>query len=1039
MPPNERVRPARPTPRSRPTPPHPGPSHPAPSLPPARPPAGGKPVFSLLEPGLRELVGQRFEAPTPIQELVIPEILSGRNVLVLSETGSGKTEACLLPVLSLWSRVRPKANSILYITPLKSLNRDLHDRILWWSSRLGFDVSVRHGDTTQYERKMQAENPPDMLIVTPETLQAVLVGPLLRSHLKNVRFVIIDEVHELVTSKRGLQLAVGLERLKELISSSGNPAPQMITLSATVGTPERIVEFFSLCPDGREAGGSGKPSSGKAGALDAGIKPSSGKAGAIPGEPQAQGGVPERREWHGCSILNSASSKMLSLRVESPPTLKDDHSLGHRMYAGAPVVSRVRRIRELIGASRSVLAFTNTREFAEVLSSRLRTLDASLKVDTHHSSLSRDARIQAEDDFKKGALKSLVCTSSLELGIDIGQVDLVIQYQSPRQVSKLLQRVGRSGHSLSRVSDGVIISGEPDDLFESSVIASHGLMGLIEPTRTYGPALDVLAHQAIGLALEEYGITQEKAFGIIRRAHPFRDLTWEEFQATLKLVQKLGFLWTESKFSEVPILRRRKRSWEHYYGNLSTIPDVRNYKVIDIMTNKAVGSLDAEFIALHGSPGSAFITKGQAWRIVEVYQSKVVVEPMAGLHAAIPAWEGELIPVPFDVAQGVAGLREEIASSLPRGKGPVTGSLMKAYPVTREVAEGMFDLVRRQAAWGPVPTGKSMLAEYFADDNGSQVIFHTCWGSLVNDTIGRALSTLLTARLGSVGFSFDPYRIVVKLQPMADWKPVIETFRGLQPRDLEAAVRGSIPGTELFMWRFIHVAKRFGIITRDADYGKAYVRKLLEVYRDTPAWREALNEVERDKLDLPRASELLGQVRSGAIGLEVRQGPSPLADVVLSRRYEIIAPDRPEKEIFSLFSGRLMDTTVGLVCYNCGKWATIYGLKDVPERPHCPLCEATMISVAPHRHLVEAQELIRKRLSGARVKPDEKRYLDMLLDSASLVAGSGKDAIVAMSGRGVGLKTAGRILSKQLKGDDLLREVLEAEKRYVRTRKFWRG
>ena len=212
----------------------------------------------------------------------------------------------------------------------------------------------------------------------------------------------------------------------------------------------------------------------------------------------------------------------------------------------------------------------------------------------------------------------------------------------------------------------------------------------------------------------------------------------------------------------------------------------------------------------------------------------------------------------------------------------------------------------------------------------------------------------------------------------------------------------------------------------------------MEVYGGTPAFREALNEVVQEKLDIEKSIELVSMIRSGETGVEIRQGPSPLSEITLSPRCEIVAPDRPEREIFGMFRDRLLDSTVGLVCYNCGKWATIYSLRDVPQRPFCPICEASMISVVPQRYLIDAQETIRKHLSGRKMNRQEQRYIGMMLDSASLVSGSGRDAILAMSGRGVGIKTAGRILSKQLIGDSLLKEILEAEKRYVRTRRFWK-
>jgi len=536
-----------------------------------------KDVFKKLEPELKKLVAKRFKTPTPIQELVIPEVLSGHNILSLSETGSGKTEACMLPIFDLWIRDNPNPMSILYITPLKSLNRDLMERMMWWANHLEMDASVRHGDTSQYERKMQAENPPDMMISTPETLQAMLTGKLMREHLKNVRYIVLDEVHELVSNKRGLQLTVGLERLKHLISSSSakKPVPQIIALSATIGSPEKVVKFFSL------------------------------DKGTI------------------CKVLNSIKTKKAKIMVESPKPIKSDFTKAGRLHVAPETAARLRRITSLIKNRKAILAFTNTREFAEVLSSRIKALEKNIPVETHHSSLSKHIRLEAENGFKQSKIKALVCTSSLELGIDVGAIDFVIQYQSPRQVSKFLQRVGRSGHSLSKTSQGIIISGESDDSFESTVITDLAKDGWVEPTKMYGKAWDVLAHQILGLALEEYNIPAKKAYEIIKRAYPYRNLTFDEFLDTARMIQKLGFMWVNDKFSTEVVLKRKSKAFQHYYFNLSTIPDKKNYQVFDIISSKPVGSLDAEFIALHGSPGTSFICKGQAWRILDVGKSRI--------------------------------------------------------------------------------------------------------------------------------------------------------------------------------------------------------------------------------------------------------------------------------------------------------------------------------------------------------------------------------------------------------------------------------
>jgi len=432
--------------------------------------------WSMLSGKMQEKIAKRgFGSPTSVQKEGIPAILEGGNILLMAPTGLGKTETTLLPVFDLWLKSEHKPISILYITPMKSLNRDLQKRIIWWSKELDLDSSVRHGDTTQYERGMQAENPPDMLISTPEALQSMLVGKKLREHLSNVKWLIIDEVHEIVSSKRGVQLSVALERLKEVIRAADNPMPQIIGLSATVGSPTEVAAYITA-------------------------------------------GAP-------CKIVDTMHVRSLRLKVEAPKPNDDDYKIAPQIFMTPQTASRVRRIHELMKEKESVLAFTNTRESAEVISSRLRAYDKELKVETHHSSLSKDFRIKAEESFKSGEIKSLVCTSSLELGIDIGSIDFIIQFMSPRQVSKLLQRLGRSGHTAKGTSDGVIISSDPDDCFESAAIAKLALEGKIEPSRLYGKSLDVLMHQIVGLSLEEYNIPMERAFGIVRRAYPFRSLT----------------------------------------------------------------------------------------------------------------------------------------------------------------------------------------------------------------------------------------------------------------------------------------------------------------------------------------------------------------------------------------------------------------------------------------------------------------------------------------------------------------------------------
>ncbi|MBI4018526.1 MAG: DEAD/DEAH box helicase, partial [Candidatus Aenigmarchaeota archaeon] len=438
-------------------------------------------VFSLFSPKLQALIKQRgFLEPTLPQVLGVPEILSGKNVLIIAPTGSGKTEATCLPLFDAIQREQLKPISMLYINPLRSLSRDLLDRLVWWADKLDLNIAVRHGDVGAKERAIQREVPPHILILTPETLGAILTGKKMREHLRNVRYVVIDEIHELIESKRGAQLSLILERLREVAGEY-----KRIGLSATVGNPQMVADFI----------GSAK-------------------------------------------IIRAEMTKKYEINVQSPhPGLKD-RAVADDLAIGLETTARLRRIHELIQSHKSVLVFTNTRETAEVLASRLRSLDRNLKHDVHHGSLSKERRIRSEHLFKTQQLKSLIATSSLELGIDIGSIDLVVQYMSPRQVSKLIQRVGRAGHSVGETSKGVILSGD-EDVFESAVIAQRAMNKQLEVPRFHEKALDVLAGQIIGITLDMNDATEDQAYSIVTRAYPYRTLDRKEFNEIVQFLESL--------------------------------------------------------------------------------------------------------------------------------------------------------------------------------------------------------------------------------------------------------------------------------------------------------------------------------------------------------------------------------------------------------------------------------------------------------------------------------------------------------------------
>ncbi len=940
----------------------------------------GKTVFDLLNPKVANLAKERFGKPTIVQELAVPKILEGKSILTIAGTGFGKTESVMLPVLSKLSEGEHKPISMLYITPMKSLNRDLFDRLLWWGNKLELEIGVRHGDTTQYERKKQSEFPPSVLITTPETLQVLLVAKNFRNHLQNVEFVVIDELHELVESKRGAQLTIGLERLKKLIAESEtrqNKNLQTIALSATVGSPELAKSFI------------------------------------------------------GCDeVVRAITSRDLQLRVESPLSGIEHKKMAEKAFIGEDVAAKLSRILELIKTYRSILLFTNTRESAEILSSRLHVLDSELAHDVHHSSLSKEVRIKAEKEFKEEKLKALIATSSLELGIDIGSIDLVVQYMSPRQVSKLTQRVGRSGHGVGRKSLGIIIGGDGDDIFESAVIARKTLAGELEELQQQTGALDVLANQIVGFAMAEYGVDSKKVFASIKKSYPFLNITEAEFNGIVKFLSDIGLVWLNG--SEI---RRRRKAFDYYFENLSMIPDSRQYKVFDTALNQTVGSVDEQFIATHEN-GTNFIVKGRSWRIMSIEGDKIFVEATDDITSAIPAWEGELIPIPFAIAQEVYELRNNISEQLKKRRSvpEISSLLMKRYPVSDEAAAKMVGLMERQLKKYDLPAPFTL--ETHASEKGEFVVMHSCFGTKVNETLARFVSTILSAKYGSaVAVKVDPYRILFKGCKAEDVKAALLEHK---PEDVEALLSLSLPRTSLFKWRFIFVAKRFGAITKKAKYDKIKVDRIVDLYSGSPIHTETLREVFLEKLDIVRTKELIRRLQAGEYGLKEIEGLSPIAEIGF--RYElsdVAKPERPEAEILKIFKQRLLDTKLRLICMNCGKYSVAKNVSEVEAQPRCMMCGSRLIAVAKEHHQM-LQEVIKKHLKGKPLSAEEAKQIERVKWTAELALNSGREAILCLAGRGVGADTATRILAKPHRTEeDLFKLILEAERNFVKTKRFW--
>ncbi|MFW9843998.1 MAG: DEAD/DEAH box helicase [Candidatus Thorarchaeota archaeon] len=642
--------------------------------------------------------------PTPIQEKAIPILLDGQNnSLLLAPTGSGKTEAALLPLLNTLQQMSKERELfgfyIIYITPLKALNRDVFKRIIELCEHLGLTADVRHGDTTQYARRKQAIKPPNLLITTPESLQAILPGKRLRYHLKTVFAVVVDEVHDLAGSKRGTQLSLGLERLERLVGSK----IMRVGLSATVGNPKEVAKLLG-------------------------------------------GNKDIKTVWAGYD------DRKVDLRVVMPSPTDQHKKLSRKLSYPPHSVARLETIADLIDKHQSTLVFTNTRSFAEVLGAKMRALKPPYEFDVHHGSLSKNARLSAEDRLKTGASKAIIATSSLELGIDIGQADLVIQYSSPREVSRLVQRVGRSGHGIGRTSKGIVISTiNLDDISESGIIIRRAKSNKVENARIPVKAWDVLSHQITGILLDCDTIEKESLLEIVNAAYPFSEVTSTELDTLLKFMEGRRLL--ELRDSEVS---KGARTRVFYYDRLSTIPDTRQVNAVDITTRTSIGVLDEDYVAANVEPGSVFVIRGTPWNVVSIdnESGEVMCAPASGTDTDAPRWVGEMIPVPFEVASDVA----RMWNSILRHDSNNLDIWLADFGISEESKNHLVETLRQSKdVLGEIPSPDLYILETF----GAGIVLHSPLGTRANETLGIVIASLLTTRLGIVvAVERDPYRIL---------------------------------------------------------------------------------------------------------------------------------------------------------------------------------------------------------------------------------------------------------------------------------------
>jgi len=943
-------------------------------------------VFSLFPPALRRAIDEfGFSAPTEPQAQAIPIILKGENVLLVAPTGTGKTEAAFLPILSkIIGLGRSTGIKVLYITPLRALNRDLLERLEWWCKRFDLKLAVRHGDTSVAERSKQSIAPPDVLITTPETFQALLTARRMGEHLRLVEWVVVDEVQELAEDKRGAQLSLGLERLREKAGKDF----QVVGLSATVGSPEKVAKFLV--------------------------------------------GV-----HRGCRVIDVEVERLLQVDVVYPRAESEDYLLASKLYMFPEVAARLRLIRSLVEKHTSTLIFTNTRVENEVLGSRFKVWDSEFPIAVHHGSLSRASRVKAETELKNGTLKAIICTSSLEMGIDVGRLDLVIQYNSPRQVTRLVQRVGRSGHKVGLIAKGVIVTQDSDDFWESVVIANRAVKGMLEDTEVIDKPLDVLAHQLAGMLLDKARWEVDEVLEFVRRSYVYKDLSRDELLMVMRYMSdrqpRLARLDGDTYFRRA---MKISALYNYYFSNLSMIPEERQYVVVD-SEDQPVGILDESFVAEYGEVGLKFILRGSLWRVEGISKGKVHVRPESDPTGAIPFWVGEEIPVPFTIAQEVGAVRRRVEELWRSGlaEDDIAKAVSKDYSMSEaECSEALKEVVESLQRGFPLPTDKRVTVEKWREF----LIVQTCWGHLVNRTIGRALSYLLSNRFGyPVGVQVDPYRIVLRAL-WADQQDVVDALKALASLNLEDVVRKELSGSGVFKKNFINVANKFGAISKEANLTDVSIGRIIEGMKDTAVSEEAYRSTIRSETDLENAEKVLEMIDKGDLKVEVvkEQALTPISKVgieELSRRAEIIPPERLRHIIIQVVRARLLEEAFTLVCTNCWMYSETLRVKQMLHTISCPNCGSKKLGVSNEEE-ERVRRLVLRLKSGASKPPASlRRTYKRIMDTSRLIEKYGGVAAFVLAERTLTTADVESILKKYATvSDELIQAIVEASRKSVR-------
>lgn len=822
-----------------------------------------KQIYKNLHPYVKEWFESNFEDFTPAQKQAIPEIQKRKNILVSSPTGSGKTLTAFLSVINELTTLADKGELedkvyCIYISPLKALDNDIErnlDQPLREIEKiagkpLNIRKAVRTGDTSQYQRTKMLKSPPHILITTPETLSILLVAPKFREKLSHVKYVIVDEIHSLAENKRGVHLSLSLERLQALIGGFTR-----IGLSATVSPLEEVARFLVGYEYGTE---------------------------------------------RDCILVDINYLKELDIEVISPVddiVIADDEDTRMATYA---------LIDDLVMEHNTSLIFTNTRSATERYVYNLKKLYGehfnNSNIMAHHSSLSKESRLRTEEKLKKGELKVVVSSTSLELGIDIGYIDLVILINSPKSVSRALQRIGRSGHRLHEKSKGRIIVTDRDELVECSVLLKNAKEGKIDNIKIPKDCLDVLSQHIYGMSIENpWDI--DYAYDIIRKSYCYKDLEKDDYEDVLsylageyvELEERYVYAKIWIDYKENTFGKRGKLARMLYSTNIGTIPDTSSVAVK--CDGEVIGRVEEDFMEKL-KKGDSFVLGGRTYRFNYGKGMTINVSPASG-PPTIPSWYSEQLPLAFDLAVDIQRFRYVLESKFQygRSKEEIIEFLHEYLYVDEFAANSIYEYFNEQFLYAQIPHKQKLLVEYYTGFGGRKfVVFHSLFGRKTNDAIARAVAYVASDRnKRNITISITDNGFYLS----SDGKMgALEALKKLTPNNFENILIRSLDKTETLASRFRHCAGRSLMtlrrykgheksVGRQQVRGKILLKYIQEMDNNFPILKESRREATEDYMDIKNAKKVISWIHSGEMEIKTINTiiPSPFAFNLVSQGY----------------------------------------------------------------------------------------------------------------------------------------------------------